>query len=197
MTDPNKPADDGLRPHVVLYQPTTDGPRAPWGEESRPTRALVVRANSVAEALEAANRGLLPADHRAVAVEEGSPGLIFTKEAISAALSSPRPGEDYPLIDPEDYEDYGLVYGGGDFMHDVQQVADALRDSGLVPRLSISPVGTDGYDQYVMVEMHVTDNTYRATGRELKHLTEDRSAEGWDGIIAIARALLSAASEVA
>ena len=31
----------------------------------------------------------------------------------------------------------------------------------------------------------------------LKHLTDDRSAVGWDGVLAIARALISTASAVA
>jgi len=197
MTEENTGAISAERPHVVLCQPAADGPRAPWGDASRPTRALVLRAASVADALAQASRGLVPLGHSVVAVEEGSPGLVFADDALTAALSSAPEHEDLPLMDPEDYAPDGPVYGGGDFLHTVELVADSLRDSGLVPGLTISPVQTDGYDQYVMVEMHVEGNKYRATGRELKHLTDDRSAEGWDGVLAIARALLEAASEVA
>lgn len=101
-------------------------------------------------------------------------------------------------MEREDYEESDEpLYGGGNFIYTVQEVASALQRSGLVPGLSLSMVYTDGYTDYAMVEMHMHGNTYRSTGSELKHLTEDHSASGWPAIITIASALLRIASEIA
>lgn len=193
-------SDRSTKRFLVLSQPSAPGSaRAPWGDASRPTTATYLQASTLAEAaLLAQAGGLLPEGHTPVGVEEASPGLVFDADTITAALTSVPEHEVSPLMEREDYEEGDdPLYGGGNFIHTVQEVASALQRSGLVPGLSVSMVYTDGYTDYAMVEMSVHGNTYRSAGSELKHLTEDRSASGWPAIIAIASALLGIASEIA
>lgn len=113
----------------------------------------------------------------------------ITDDEITNALTVDIP--DYIALDPGEYAGCSL-YLGSDFEMTAQKVAEALRESGLVPGLNLSLLmNGEGYCDYTMVEIHDTaSGTYRSVGREPKHLIVDRDLAGWDGILSIARALI-------
>lgn len=188
------------RSYLVLLQPQQAVPkaRAPWGDAAAaPTSAVLVSASSIADAVrraESARPGL-----RAVSIEEKSAGLAFSDDRITAALTSvvDEKYSAFPRMDPADYVGDQPVYDSVAFLDTVRTVADALRDSDLIAGLNLSLNDTGEGPDYAMVEMYVGDNHYRATGADLKNLTDDRSATGWDGVLAIARALIALAETVA
>jgi len=138
-------------------------------------------------------------DRRVISIEEIHPGFTVTDEQITNALTSPE-GEwtNEPMVDPEEFSEGQSVYGSGDFIWTVDAVAEALRESGLVPGLHVSLLqNNSGFVDYSMIEIH--DDTrmiYLSRGAELKHLTEDRSATGWNGVLAIARALIALSNDL-
>ena len=141
------------------------------------------------------------AERRIVSIEEVHPGFEYTGEQISAALTDPgrNPHQgDQPLIDPEDFPDDEPLYASGDFIWTVHQVAEALRDCGLVPGLHISLLQNEsGCVDYSMVE--VRDDArgiYLARGAELKRLIDDRSATGWNAVLSIAKALIDLSNDL-
>lgn len=113
----------------------------------------------------------------------------ITDDEITHALTTGSP--DYLTLEPDDYDGIAL-YMGDSFDRTVNDVAEALRESGLVPGLNLSLLmNGEGWCDYSMVEIHDTaSGTYRSVGRELKHLILDRDLTGWDGILSIARALI-------
>lgn len=188
-----------------LLQPeaSVKGARAPWGAQDEngldADRAVVVEAvdlESAASKLWLEGKGL---GMSLVSVELQAGPLAFDDEELSRALVSVEPYTDAPFMERELFEGQASpLYESYDFASTVADVAQALSQSGLLPGLSVSLVaGSDGVVDYSMVEMHVVGGEYRSTGCELKHLTDDRSAVGWDGVLAIARALISTASAVA
>lgn len=138
-------------------------------------------------------------DRRIISVEEIHPGFSYTGVEITHALTRPE-GDwtDEPMLDPKDYAEDEKIYGGGDFIYTVDRVATALRESGFVPGLDISLLqGGDGYVDYSMIEVHDDARMiYLSRGCELKNLTDDRSATGWDGVLAIARQLISLSDDL-
>ena len=94
-----------------------------------------------------------------------------------------------------DEETIGWFNGYADttesFTDYVNLVARALRESGLVPDLTVSLlIGGDGVLDYSMVEVFSPDQKYRALGSEIKNLTNDRTTTGVDAVMAIAWALI-------
>lgn len=113
----------------------------------------------------------------------------ITDDVITDALTGGD--SDQRILDPDDYE--GLVlYTEDDFEQTVNDVAEALRQSGLVPGLHLSLLmNSEGWCDYTMVEIYDTaSGTYRSVGREPQHLILDRDLAGWEAILSIARALI-------
>lgn len=139
-------------------------------------------------------------DHRIVSVEEVHPGFSYSDEEITAALTDPERNPNYPgsLIERQELPDDTAIYGGSDFMHVVNDVAGALRETGLVPGLHLSLLqNSSGFVDYAMVEIRdETRGIYLSRGTELKYLTDDRGAIGWDGVLAIARELIVIAHDL-
>lgn len=196
-------------PEYRIVSEADPGPdhREPRGARLRLDEArevTVTEARGISELLEDIERGFPSAgearvhqDRRIVSVEEVHPGFSCTDEEITAALADPtrNPNRDgLPLVDPEEFEDGSEpLYGGDGFIYVVHDVAEGLRESGLVPGLHVSLLqNASGYVDYSMVEVHDDARaTYLSRGAELKHLTDDRSAVGWAGVLAIARELVS------
>ena len=138
-------------------------------------------------------------NRRIVLVEEVHPGLpVFSDEELTDAFTNPARNmqAEEPLIERDSVDDDEYIYGGGNFIYLANQVAQALRDSGLVPGLHLSLLYGDmsGSVDYSMVEIYdEAQATYYARDSELKHLTNDREATGWDGILALARGIIDAA----
>lgn len=136
---------------------------------------------------------------RIISVEEVHPGVRPSDAQITTALTlSEGDWTDEPMIDPDAYDPDEPIYGDGDFIWTVNDIADALRESGLVPGLHLSLLqGGDGFVDYSMVEVHDDARMiYLSCGSEIKHLTDDRSATGWAGIVAIARALIQLSNDL-
>lgn len=139
------------------------------------------------------------AGRRIVSIEEVHPGLRYTDDEITKAITTSE-GEwtDEPMVDPEQLLEATSVYGDGDFIYIVSDIAEALRISGLVPGLHISLLQNgSGFIDYSMVEIHDdARGIYLARGCEIKHLTADRAAFGWDGALAIAHELIALSNDL-
>lgn len=188
--------------HVtVQFDLTPDAPRRHGrGRRSSQTKVMTVPAPN----LEAAAHGVavLAAEQgenpRIVAVEEASGWNSdeITDDQITKALT--QDCEENLRLYVEDYEGTQPAYYHGDFHYLAQQVQLALNDSGMVPGLELSLLYAEGGGvEYSMVEVRdEARGQYRSVGSELKHLTTDRHASGWDQVIAIARALLEYAEDL-
>lgn len=158
--------------------------RRPWGDRNAPTTATIVTASAMEMAIYQVHEA--KPKRKVVSVEEVGPVVWFSDEELTKALlESEQPG--YELRDDQS------VYESSDFTYTVQGVITGLCDSGLLTGLSLS---LNENDDYAMIEAYVCDNQYRATGVEIKNLTDDHNATGWDGVLAIARAVVRLASDV-
>lgn len=123
----------------------------------------------------------------------------ITDEMIDEALLS-APGEPYAAtMEKELYEDEDKPLLETDtpaFLSAVQEIADRLRESELVPGLNVSLLAAPEEPiDYAMVEVYEPAAArYLSTGSEIKHLVDDRTATGWDEIRSIARALIGHAA---
>lgn len=139
------------------------------------------------------------AGRRIVSIEEVHPGFTYTDDEITRAITTSE-GEwtDEPMVDPEQFDEGAVVYGDGDFIYIVSDIAEALRSSGLVPGLHISLLqNSSGFVDYSMIQIHDdARGIYLSRGCEIKHLTNDRSALGWDGALAIARRLIDLSNDL-
>lgn len=155
--------------------------------------SVIVDADSIGAALiEAANNQ--QATDRVVAIEELAPTPVVTDEDIVQALTVTA--DEHDLMDLDEYEDDGVMYESPYFLDTCQDVAEALRSSGLTPGLTLSLVvpHTETGPDYVTIEVFdQATGTYRADGCQIKHMTTDRSAEGKAGVIAIAHAIIDVA----
>lgn len=167
-------------------------PRASRGQDV-PRRASTQITGDIAAALMRAEADL-PDGHRIIAIEEAPTPVVITDEAITSALSTEQDG----WIAPDEFEPDETIYDSGSFIYTVHTVAEALNSADLVPGLHISLLqNSSEYVDYSMVEIYDhLRGTYRSRGAELSDLTDDRSATGWDGVLAIARALIDLSSEL-
>lgn len=170
------------------------------GEEHTHTSAETITAPTlILAAQELMQRaGIIRTIPRIVAIEEISTWSAdeITDAQIIQALTLDCDEDD--RLDPEDYDDQTTIYVDTDFEYLAQKVQQCLRTSGLVPGLELSLLHAEGGGvEYTMVEVYDQAlKTYRSKGSELKHLTSDRSATGFDGVVAIARALINTAQEL-
>lgn len=154
---------------------------------------VIVQADSIDAALIEVANSQHTAD-RVVAIEELAPAPVITDEDIVQALAVAA--DELGLMDLDEYEDDGVIYETFYFLGTCQNVAEALRNSDLIPGLTLSLVAphTEAGPDYVMVEVFdQATGTYRAVGCEIKHMTTDRSATGKAGVLAIARAIIDVA----
>lgn len=135
---------------------------------------------------------------RIVAVEEISTfaSQDITDEQIAKALTEDC--DEFDRLDPDEFDDQTTIYVDIDFEYLAQRVQRCLSTSGLVPGLELSLLHAEGGGvEYTMVEVYDHAlKTYRSKGCELKHLTDNRDATGFDGVIAIARALINTAQDL-
>lgn len=194
-------------PEYRIVSEVDSGPdhRSPRGERLRLDEARLVTVIDAEDFQDAVYRSsFIEPRHtwrRIVSVEELHPGFSFTDEEITAALTSPADpfGEvnRAPMVDPADFAADEASYGSGDFIWTVHAVAEALRESGLVPGLHLSLLHSDQGVDYSMVEVHDdARGTYLSRGSELQRLTDDRAATGWTGVLAIARALIGLSNDL-
>ncbi len=150
----------------------------------------VLDARSLAEAAVDARDTAPHRERRITSVEEIHPGFCHPDAEISRVLAQVEDpdgleGRTTPLCDDIDFVDF------------VQRVIGALRDSDLVPGLSISVLANDPDECYAMIE--VFDDirgVYLARGTEVRRLIEDRDAVGWDGVISIARGVIAFSNDL-
>lgn len=193
--------------YVITYQASAmpeDTHRAGRGDLSAKPEQIRVTAHSVIAAVMDAeaqfeNLGLIP---RVVAVEE-RPGPLAAKDLDDDQLTvvlSTATDEFLNALEPDDYDDTESLYKGdtGLFLSTAAEVADALRDTGLVPGLHLSLLGTPGnVIDYTMIEIRdEARGHYVSKGCEVKHLTDDREAAGWAGVLALARGFIGNAADL-
>lgn len=170
------------------------------GEEGTSSSAETFVAPTLIDAVREFTKRLDEAgwNPRIVAVEEVSTWASqdITDEQIIQALTVDA--DEFDRLDPEEFDDETTIYVDTDFEYLAQRVQRSLRTSGLVPGLELSLLHAEGGGvEYTMVEVYDQAlKTYRSKGCELKHLTDNRDATGFDGIVAIARALLNTAQEL-
>lgn len=156
---------------------------------------VVVSAGSLLEAARQA-----PTDRRVISIEEVRPGPSYTDEELTAALTSPT-GEhsDSARLEVTDFEDEDSpLVDSGTFHDTVRDVAEALRDSELVPGLELSLLADPDFAiDYAMVEIYDdVRGIYLSHGSEVHRLIDDQQAIGWKGVLSIARALLNITSDL-
>ncbi|MFE4334057.1 hypothetical protein ACFRQM_32985 [Streptomyces sp. NPDC056831] len=140
-------------------------------------------------------------DRRIVSVEEVHPGFTFSDEEITRALTGPALVDDAgdPLMNPGEFEDITVPLAKPDtFASVVEQVGHGLRESGLVPGLDISVLIAHSLeDPYAVIEVYDdARSVYFSRGTEVQELTDDHSAIGWDGVLAVARELVSFSNDL-
>lgn len=167
--------------------------RDPRGTRLRLDEARIVTVVEAGSLTEAANEAWDTDPHcerRMTSVEELHPGVSLSDERLSRALGeadgSPT-GE--PLVDPETFTDDHLpLHRHREFVTVVRQVVYGLRESGLVPGLDISVLATGFDEPYAMIEIHDdARGIHVSRGSEIRRLTDDPSASGWEGVLAVAR----------
>lgn len=173
------------------FSPTIPTHRRIRGDESVQRGVTVVEATDVITALTQAIELREHRKHSITSIEEIFPAeaLSFTDEQIAAALQQgSEPGQD--TLDPADFE--GNLYEGIGFNDTVESVAGILGNT-LLPGLFMTVAeDMDGANAIIHVRDQATGD-YRATTRDMDRMINDRSAEGWDGVISIARALIDTA----
>lgn len=132
------------------------------------------------------------------ATDRQPPRLISVEEFIPLDTTSvsderlARALEEAP--NPIEFDGWAgsISYEDPDFEALVDDIADALRDSGFIPGLHfIVHRDSDGAPGYTSVEIHdQATGTYRSVGREARDLIADRSLTGRSAILSIARCLL-------
>lgn len=186
-------------PKYRIISEVDPGPdhREPRGERLRLDEARLVtdvEAGSLAEAAGNARDTEPHRERRIVSVEEIHPGFTFSDEQITAGLTSPAGHwTDRPMIDPAEFTDDKVIFGDGDCVWTVHAIAEALRDSGLVPGLHLSLLqNNEGWVDYSMIEIRDdARDLYLSVGAEPRDLTDDGDAAGWNGVLAVARELIS------
>ena len=139
---------------------------------------------------------------RITSIEEIGPSLSFTDGQLNAAFAGTEGdfNDDEALIEREDFESDTIpLYYRDDYHQIAERVVYALRASGLVPGLEISLLNNgDGCIDYTMIEVadEAMIGTYRSLGCELKHLSDDRQAIGWDGVLALAHGIVALANDL-
>lgn len=193
-------------PHydVTLQDLTPDAAqRASRAETTvRPT-VISFEESSVLTALAHAQRHCA-GRQRIVSIEERFVDTrTLSDEEVTAALTSEEldsPMEIEMFSDDLDdsITDPGAFYLDPDFYHYADDIANTLRESGLVPGLHLSLLANgDGIIDYSMIEIHdEATNTYRSRGCELKHLIGDRRLTGWGGVLSVARTLITAGARL-
>lgn len=129
--------------------------------------------------------------HSITSIEEVFPveALYFSDEQITAALQQGST-QSQEKLEPVDFE--GSLYETAGFNDTVESVAEILGDT-LLPGLFLTVAeDLDGANAIIHIRDQATGD-YRATTAEMKRLIQDRSAEGWDGVISIARAIIDTA----
>jgi hypothetical protein len=181
------------------FSPTVPTHRRIRGDESVQRKVTIVEADDLFVAL---HQTIELRDHRKrsiISIEEVFPAeaLYFSDEQLNAVLRRPE-SESFIESDKLDPEDFAgeLIYEHADFINTVESVVKLL-GATLIPGLSISMVG-DFDDNYAVIDIRdVASGLYVSTTSDVKDLTQDRSAVGWDGILSVARALIAAAEPLA
>lgn len=139
-------------------------------------------------------------DVRLVSIEEIFEAPEITDEQITEAFTNPNHNPDHhkPLIDPEQFVEHTEpIRDQIDFPEHIENIAEALSDSQLVPGLDASIISSEGMIDYAMITIYdAARNHYRGHGCELKNLVDDRDAIGWNGVLSIARTLISISSDL-
>lgn len=139
---------------------------------------------------------------RITSIEEIGPSLSFTDGQLNAAFAGPDGdfNDDEVLIEREDFESDTIpLYYRYDYHRIAERVVYALRASGLVPGLEISLLSNgDGCVYYTMIEVadEAIVGTYRSIGCVLKHLSDNREAIGWEGVLALAHGIIASADSL-
>lgn len=186
-------------PQYRLIAQTTISPEV----SVRAARSTVSRADSIVVDVDAATLAeAVIAFGLRHATDRQPPRLVSAEEYIPldvAALSDERLAR--ALVEapnPIDFDGWAaeVSYEDVDFESLVDDIADALRDSGLVPGLHfIVHRDSNGAPEYTSVEIHdQATGSYRSVGRASRDLIDDRSLVGRPAILSIARTLITIAA---
>lgn len=190
---------------LVISEPSTRARhRQPCGLE--PTKdsdqALLtfLEARSLADAVTEAAAGERHRKRRIIAVEELHPGFSYNDRQLAVALAAPRSFTDEntgrtfiaPTFLPQDFETSTrpLVLER-DIAEMVEDLVEMLRETSLVPGLSISVLNGTPAEAFVMLEIFDhTRNHYRSRPYAIAELTTSPDAVGWKGVLALVRGLI-------
>ena len=173
------------------FSPTIPTHRRIRGDESVQRGVTVVEAADVITALTQAIELREHRKYSITSIEEIFPAeaLSFTDEQIAAALQQGSE-QNNDKLDPEDFE--GNLYEGTGFNDTVESVAGILGNT-LLPGMFLTVTEDfDGANAIIHIRDQATGN-YRATTQSMDRMINDRSAEGWDGVLSIARAIIDTA----
>ena len=174
------------------FSPNVPTHRRIRGDQSVERKVTIVDAEDLFVAL---HKTIELRDHRKrsiTSIEEIYPteALYFSDEQITEVLQQGST-QSQEQLDPEEFE--GNLYESVGFNDTVVSVAEILGDT-LLPGLFLTVAeDMDGANAIIHVRDEATGD-YRATTSEMKRLIQDHSAEGWDGVISIARAIVDAAA---
>lgn len=174
------------------FSPTIPTHRRVRGDETVQRIVTTVEAHDVITALTEAIKLGDHRKHSITSIEEVFPSeaLYFSDDQITDTLQKGST-QSQEKLDPEDFE--GNLYEAFDFNDTVVSVAEILGDT-LLPGLFLTVAeDMDGANAIIHVRDQATGD-YRATTAEMKRLIQDHTAEGWDGVISIARAIIDTAA---
>lgn len=163
-------------------------------------RRLVTEV-SAPDILVALNRAIEIGDHAGRSITSlgellPAEALYFSDAELTAALrhdEDAEPSNDPEKLYPEEFEGR-VLYDQASFEDIVESVVKVLRNT-LLPGLSIKVIASDEGNQAAMLEVYdEATGVYHAKFGEMKTLIEDRSAIGWEGILSIAKAVISTAA---
>ncbi|MCB5280644.1 hypothetical protein [Arthrobacter sp. ES1] len=173
------------------FSPAVPTHRRIRGDESVQRKVTVIDADDLFVAL---HQTIELREHRKrsiTSIEEVFPAeaLYFSDDEIAAALKQGST-QSQEKLDPEDFE--GNLYEEAGFNDTVASVAEILGDT-LLPGMFLTVAeDMDGANAIVHVRDAATGD-YRAATAEMKRMIQDHSAEGWNGVLSIARAIIDTA----
>lgn len=134
-------------------------------------------------------------DHSVTSIEETVPvaALFVTDEELGDLLR--HDNDDLKPLHPCDYDDEESIYAAADFVSTVEAVAAKLGER-LLPGLFLSRVDDEDGGHALMQMRDEATGTDRTKTVDLRDLTRDREACGWEGIVAIAGAVVDQAQEL-
>lgn len=131
--------------------------------------------------------------HEVISVTLSRPQIQPATTEIVIAIDQALQDENLSADDFGGYESTD----GIDYLEWVERVAQALRVAELTPDVQLNIItDSEHLIDYTNLSVFGPDNVYRSIGSESEQLTEDSSAIGMAGLLAIAERIIDKANEI-